>query len=76
MAAPVPGGIHNMFRVRLYAAHLGGFLVQNSRNKGPFSPDISYTWVGLVDIGGKLFHMCSFSTKFVIKMGPKASFGN
>ena len=28
--------VHNMLRVRVCAAHMGGFLGQNSLNKGPF----------------------------------------
>ena len=30
------GKQHNMLRVRVSAAHMGGFWVQNSVNKGPF----------------------------------------
>ena len=30
------GGVHNMLRVRVCAAHMGGFLGRNSLNKGPF----------------------------------------
>ena len=35
------GGVHNMLRVRLCAAHMGGFFGQNTLNKGPFSADFS-----------------------------------
>ena len=31
-----PGGVHNMLRVRVCAAHMGGFFAPNSLNKGPF----------------------------------------
>ena len=31
-----PRGVHNMLRVWVCAAHMGGFLDQNSLNKGPF----------------------------------------
>ena len=40
-STPGGGGVYNMFRVRVCAAHMGGFLGQNSLNNGPFSPDFS-----------------------------------
>ena len=33
---PGRGGVHNMLRVWVCATHMGGFLGQNSLNKGPF----------------------------------------
>ena len=33
------GGVHYILRVRVCGAHMGGFLSQNSLNKGPFSVD-------------------------------------
>ena len=33
-----PGGVYNMWRVRVSAAHMGGFLGKNSLCKGPFPP--------------------------------------
>ena len=30
------GGVHNMLRVRVCAAHMGSFFGRNSLNKGPF----------------------------------------
>ena len=43
------GGIHNMFGVRVSAAHMSGFLAQNSLNKSHFSAYFPQTWVGLAE---------------------------
>ena len=42
----MPGEGHNMLRVRVCAAHMGGFLGRNSLDKGPFFGRFS------IDIGG------------------------
>ena len=47
------GGVHSMLRVRICAAHVSGFVGQNSQNKGPFSADFSKLWVGYPEVGEK-----------------------
>ena len=44
---PGGGGVHNMFRVRVCAAHMGGFWAPNSLNKGPFFGRFSISKGGL-----------------------------
>ena len=41
------GEVHNMLRVRVCAAHMGGFLGRNSLNKGPFFGRFSINMGGL-----------------------------
>ena len=65
-----------MLRVPVCAAHIGGFLGQNSLNKGPFFGRFSIHMGGLSrnrEIYPKMGH---FSPKLAIKMGMTASFGN
>ena len=42
-----PGGVHKMLMVRVCAAHMGGVLAQNSRNKGSLSRRIflQHGWI-------------------------------
>ena len=48
------GGVHKMLRIRVCAAHMDGFLGQNSLNKGPFFGRFSINiWVGYPEIGEK-----------------------
>ena len=35
-----------MLRVWVYGAHMGGYWVQSSINKGPFLADFPETWMG------------------------------
>ena len=65
-----------MLRVRVCAAHTGGFFGQNSLNKGPFFGRF------FINIG-RLFRNWrpiakneSFCAKIHIKVGMTASFGN
>ena len=44
----IPGrGVHNILRVRVFAAHTGGFLGRNSLNMGPFFGGFSINMGGL-----------------------------
>ena len=75
------GGIHNMLRVRVGAAHMGGFS----------GPKFSYAHMGGFRVMfwqtflkhrlvwprlKKKFKLGSFLPKLIIKVGMKASFGN
>ena len=65
-----------MLMVRVCAAHMGGFLGQNSLNKGPFFGRFSITMGGLSRNWRKIAKNGPFSAKFIIKVGMTASFGN
>ena len=73
---PGGGGVHNILRVRVCAAHMGGFFGQNSLNKGPFFGRFFINMGGLSRNWRKIAKNESFSTKFIIKVGMTASFGN
>ena len=74
--SPGGGGVHNMLRVRVCAAHMGGILGRNSLNKGPFFGRKSINMGGLSRNWRKLPKMGRFPPKFIIKVGVTASFGN
>ena len=65
-----------MLRVRVFAAHMGGFLGRNSLNKGPFFGRFSINMGGSSRNGEKEPKMGRFLPKFVIKVGMTTSFGN
>ena len=65
-----------MLRARVCATHLGGFLGQNSLNKGPIFGRFSIILGGLSRNLGKLAQNGPFLPKFIIKVGMTASFGN
>ena len=55
--------MHNMFRVRVCVAHMGGFLGQNSLNKGPFFRRFFINMGGLSRNWRKIAKNGSFSAK-------------
>ena len=57
-----------MLRVRACAAHMGGFWVQKSLNRGLFCGRFSLNMVGFLEIGKKLSKMGSFPPNFIIKV--------
>ena len=65
-----------MLRVRVYAAHMGGFWAQNSLNKGLFFGRFSINIGGLSKNWRIIVKMGSFPLKFIIKVGIMASFSN
>ena len=65
-----------MLRVRVCAAHMGGFLGRNSLNKGPFFDRFSINMGGLSRNWRKIAKNGLFPRKFIIRVGMKASFGN
>ena len=65
-----------MLRIRVCAAHRGGFLGRNSLDKGPFFGRFSINMGGLSRNWQKIAKMGSFPQKFIIKVGMTASFGN
>ena len=71
------GGVHNMLRVRVCAAHMGGFLGPKFSKQGSLFRQIFHKqgWViqKMAKNGKK---MGGFPPKFVIKVGMTASFGN
>ena len=74
-----PGGNIKMFRVRVCAAHMGGFLgPKNSLNKGKQGFFFRQIFLKqcFPEIGKKFQKMSSFPLKFIIKVGMTASFGN
>ena len=62
-----------MLRVRVCATHMGGFLGQNSFNKGPFQ-QISINMGGLFRNWRELAKNGSFSTKIHHKIGYDSKF--
>ena len=65
-----------MLRVRVCAAHMGGFWAEILQTRGPFSADFPQTWVGYPEIGKNLPKNGPFSPKFIVDVGMTASFGN
>ena len=65
-----------MLRVRVCAAHMGGFLGQNSLDKGPLFGRFSINMGGLSRNWRKMAKMGHFPPKFIIKVGMTASFCN
>ena len=63
-----------MLRVRVCAAHMGGFLGQNSLNKGPFFGRFSIKMGGLSRNWQKIAKNGSFSTKIHHKSGYDRNF--
>ena len=49
-----------MLRVRLCAAHMGGFLGPNFPKQGSFLADFPQTWVGLREVCNKLLKLDIF----------------
>ena len=74
--APGGGGVHSMLRVRVCAAHMGGFLSRNSLNKGPFFGRFSINMGGFSRNWRKIAKNGLFPPKFIIKVGMKASSRN
>ena len=66
----------NMLTIRVYATHMGGLLGPEFSKQGSSFPQIILksccVWL---DICQKLLKICSFPSKFFIKVGGKASFG-
>ena len=74
---PGGGGLHSMLRVRVCAAHLGGFFGPKFSKQGsPFRQIFRKTWVGFQEIGKKLSKTGSLPQKFMIKVGMTATVGN
>ena len=69
MPHPGGGGVHNMLRVRVCAAHMGGFLGRNSLDKGPLFGRFSINMGGLSRNWRKMAKMGRFPPKFIIKVG-------
>ena len=65
-----------MLRVRVCAAHMGGFLGSKFSKQGSLSRQISVNIGGFSRNGQKLSKMGSFQSKFIIKEGLTATFGN
>ena len=63
-----------MLRVRVCAAHMGGFFGQNSLNKGPFFSRFFVNIDGLPRNGRKIAKNESFSTKIHYKSGYDSKF--
>ena len=72
--SPGPPGVHNMLRVRVCAAHMGGFLGQNSLNEGPFFGRFSLNMGGLCRNWLKIAKNGSFSVKIRHKSGYDSKF--
>ena len=70
----MPGGVHNMLRVRVYAAHKGGFLGPKFSKKGPFfgrfslnKGGLSRNWRKIAKNGrssAKIHHNSGYDRKF------------
>ena len=76
--APGEGGTYsNMLTVRVFASLMAGFLGPKFSKQESFSGRfyLKQGWVWL-KIRQKLFKIDSFPSKFIIKVGPKARFGN
>ena len=65
-----------MLRVRVCAAHLGGFSGPKFSKQGSFFGRFSLNMGGFPDIGKKLSKMGIFLPKFIIKVGITATVGN
>ena len=70
-----------MLRVRVCAAHVGGFVGPKFSKQGSFFRQIFLKWVWFREIGNKFSKIssnifCSFPPKFIIKVGMTAPFGN
>ena len=63
-----------MLRVRVCAAHMDGFLGQNSLDKGAFFSSYPIDMSGMSRNWQKIAKNGSFSTKF--QVGMMANFGN
>ena len=63
-------------RVRVCAAHMGGFSVQNSLNRSPFLGRFSLNMDGFSRNRKKWSKMGSFPQKFILKVGMTATVGN
>ena len=66
---PGGGGVHNILKVRVCAAHMGGFLGPNSLNKGPFFSRFSLNMCGLSRNWRKIVNKGWFSAKIHHKSG-------
>ena len=65
-----------MLRVRVCAAHMGGFLGPKFSKQGSFFGRFSINMGGLSRYRRKWPKIGRFPPKFIIKVGMKASFGN
>ena len=63
-----------MLRVRVCAAHMGGYLGQNSPNKGPFFGRFSINMGGLSRHWRKIAKNGSFAAKIHHKIGYDCKF--
>ena len=70
------GGVHNMLRARVCAAHMGGFLGLKFSKKGSLFGRFSLIKGGLSRNWQKLQKIGGFLPKFIIKVGMTARFGN
>ena len=71
------GGAHNVLRVRVCAAHMGGFLGPEFSKQGSLFRQIFHKqgWV-IQKLAKNSKKMDGFSPKFIIKVGMTANFGN
>ena len=71
------GGVHNMLRVQVCAAHMGGFLGPEFSKQGSIFRQIFHKqgWI-IKKLAKNSKKMGGFSPKFTIKVGMTASFGN
>ena len=65
-----------MLRVRVCAAHMGGFLGPKFSKQGSLFGRFSLNKGGLSRNWRKIAKMGGFPPKFIIKVGMSASFGN
>ena len=65
-----------MLRVRVCAAHMGGFLGPKFSKQGSFFGRFSLNMGGFSRNWQKIVKMGSFSPKFIIKVGMTATVGN
>ena len=79
MLRSFPGGrgVHDMLRVRVCAAHMGGFLGPKFSKQGSLSRQIflKQGWV-IQKLAKNSKKMGGFPPNFIIKVGMSASFGN
>ena len=70
------GGVHNMLRVRVCAAHMGGFLGPKFSKQGSLFRQTFLKQGWVVQKLAKIAKKGGFPPKFIIKVGMTASFGN
>ena len=70
------GGVNNMLRVRVCAAHMGGFLGPKFSKQGSLFRQIFLKQGWVIQKLAKIAKMGGFPSNFIIKVGMSASFGN